>query len=258
MKGTRTVVGLGEGPRARKAIDLALKHKKTNFIAVEKLKADKLTHFKYLKEKGHIGVPANLTIKSGTGAGKFLSSQKANSFNHVYSHFLLQHVSFSERKQIFAELMRTLKPGARFSTIEDGHYGKAFPLELQRAGFKVTTKMISPEELLRIGTDNADMNARVSMERKEFLEFLKTLHPQDFANMSSQLPKSPKSPEDLKRIDIEKVRKILENKWKGIDGKDMGAEARESMRLALRDLRGRYGEKPFVVITAAKARVRRA
>ena len=254
--GTRTVVGLGEGLRARKAIDLALKHKKTNFIAVEKLKASELSHFKYLKDRGQRMMPSNLTIKTGTGAGKFLSAQKANSLDHVYSHFLLQHVAFAERKQIFGELMRAMKPGARFSTVEDGHYGKAFPLELQRAGFKVTTKRLSPEEVARMGTDNADMNARAPVERKEFIEFLKTLSPQEFANVTMQTGKRPKSPEDLKRIDIEEVRGILKTKWRAIDGAKAEQGAKDSLRLALRDMRGRYDERPFVRITATKGRAR--
>ncbi|MEK6959103.1 MAG: hypothetical protein AABW59_03610 [archaeon] len=48
---TRTVLGLGEGLRTKKAIDLALKHKKTNFVAVEKIKSAQMKHFEHLKER---------------------------------------------------------------------------------------------------------------------------------------------------------------------------------------------------------------
>src|SRR3989338_1297303 len=117
----RRVGGLGEGGRLRKSIDLAITHPKINFVAVEKAEASRLSHFEYLRKKGHKVKPANLTIKTGIAAEKYLAGEPPNSFGHLYAHFLLQHMSFADRRKLFSEIWRTLSPASNFLTIEDIH-----------------------------------------------------------------------------------------------------------------------------------------
>jgi hypothetical protein len=250
----KTIAGLGEGLRARKSIDLAIKHPKNRFFAVDLMQSKE--HFGYLREKqGHTRIPGNLTIRNGESAQKFLQTQAKDSLDHVYAHFLLQHVKYSERQEIFRELMRTMRPGAKFVTIEDGHYSKQLPIELRKNGFRVTQKRISAKELAKLRTDNADMNSKAKLGKENLLRLVGTMPPEQIAQMARN--PNIRSAQALKETDIKEVREIIRKKLYEKEGPNAPREAKEAMQLILHSMPEGFTQTPFTIITATKERVRK-
>jgi hypothetical protein len=60
---------IGSGDRAKKIIDLALRHKKTSFVGVDK--REKVEYGKYLQVKGLKLKPVNVQVKSRLGVTEF-------------------------------------------------------------------------------------------------------------------------------------------------------------------------------------------
>lgn len=151
------VLELAAGERGRKVVELALAHPKTQFVAIDHLNVD---YKGYLQSKGVKRVPSNLKVIEHRDALQQLLRSKPNFFDHVYTHFLLQHLSYAQRTSICQELLRVLKPGAKFVTVEQYHVSRQIPLELRKAGFKVTVKPMSVQQLFKLGTDCGDLNAQ--------------------------------------------------------------------------------------------------
>ncbi len=260
MQRIRRVAGLGEGKRLRKSIDLALRHPATDFVAVEKAHADELTHFSYLKERGAKLKPNNLTIRAGITAEKYLTGEKANSFDHLYAHFLGQHLSFAARQELFRQAWRTLKPGTRFAIIDAWAYEKPFMMELRNAGFSVNAKKITAEELLKLGTDNADINAIKAINAREMFEILKTMPTAQLTNLIAHATEGKGTTiKDMKRLNQQEVRDIHTAFFTKYNGPNPSQEAKNANKLVTRTVRGEaHFKKPFVVITATKGRVRHA
>jgi len=257
-RGIRRIAGLGEGKRLRKAVDLSLRHPSVEVVAVEKAKAGELLHFEYLRERKAKVKPSNLTIRAGIAAEEYLAREKANSFDHLYAHFLTQHLAHAKRAALFREVWRTLKPGTKFVVIEAWAYDKTLQMELRNAGFGVSAKRITAEELLKLGADNADNNTRSSIETRDTIELLRTMPKNAAANIISRITKGKASTiEGLKKINEQEVRELhtgLFNKYNRLKPSE---EAKNSNKLVTRAIRGdSYFTTPFVVITATKPKVR--
>ncbi|MFA6268953.1 MAG: hypothetical protein WCW13_02475 [archaeon] len=252
------IAGLGEGKRLKKSVDLALRHPRTEVVAIEKAEASQLDHFKYLRELGAKTKPNNLTIKSGIAAEKYLAGERPNSFNHLYAHFLTQHLAYSTRQQLFKQAWRTLKPGAKFMVIEFGAHKKTLEIELRNTGFGVSARRITSEELLKLDTDNAYNNAMSSLELKNMVDTLKTLSPIQRTALLARITKGKATTiEELKKLNLEEVRELHTALFTKYNGPNPPQEAKNSHKLVLQSLKGDLlYEKPFVVITARKPRVR--
>lgn len=192
MKKLRRIAGLGEGPDLRKAINLAIRHPDVEVAANDLLTpewAKKLTgtNYKtYLRQKGLHTKPPNLIVASGKRAVEFLQAEKPNSFDHLYAHFLLQHLSFQERKRLYLEIWRTLRPGTSFVTLEEMHQQRYLPLELRRAGFAVSVRKLKPEDVVKFDTFVAKRNAEILIEARN-----QNLTVQDLERAIQQIKQNP-------------------------------------------------------------------
>jgi hypothetical protein len=154
-KKTFKVVGHGEGPLAKKAIDLAVKHPKIEITAVEPLN---LTYGKYLKSLKKTQKPSNLNVVK-SGSVEYLSKQKANSIPHQYAHFSPTAMHFYMRRKFFSEVFRTLTPGGKFTIIEGGEGAVFLARELKKNGFIVSLKYLTSNEVRKVASPNAEMFA---------------------------------------------------------------------------------------------------
>ena len=254
----KRIVGLGEGKRLRKSVDLASRHPNTEFVAVEKADATQLDHFQYLRERGAKVKPANLTIKAGISAEKYLASQKANSFDHEFAHFLTQHLSYAKRKEVFREVWRTLKPGSKFIVIEAWAYDKTLQMELRNAGFGVSAKRITAEELLKLRADNADANARLSIETRNAFDLMKTMPVTQIKELISRVTQGKATTiAEMKQINIREVRELHTAQFHKYNGTTPPLEAQNANKLVVRAIKGEtHFQTPFVLIIATKPKVR--
>ena len=244
LRRTRVVVGLGEGHRARKTIDLALKHPKTDFISVDLLTGKE--HLKYLRKKGLNAKPENLTFKRATDAATFLGSQKPNSLDHLYAHFFLDTVEYSNRQNLFSQLMRTLRPGGSFVAVEVASYQRQLPLELRSHGFRVSKRRISAEELQRLKTDFAEQFATAAGEGTNLINALLELAP----DKDSVLLRIEKS----RHLVVQEARKHVEFLLREQEGGLLSPDAERAAKVILADIPQLFSDRPFVVITAKKSR----
>jgi SAM-dependent methyltransferase len=258
LRRIKRIGGLGEGKRLRKAVDLSLRHKSVEVVAVEKADLNQLAHFDYLREKGQRTKPANLTVKAGIAAEKYLAGEKPNSFDHLYAHFLTQHLAFAKRRELFAQVWRTLKPGTRFVVMDAWAYEKPLAMELRNAGFRVSTKRLTPEEVMRLGADNVDINASRSIETREIMELLQRMPAQQAMNIISHATKGKGvTVSDMKRINQQEVREQHDAQFRKYNGPNPPQEALDANKMVMRAIRGEEHYKtPFVIITATKPRVR--
>ncbi|MBS3061250.1 MAG: class I SAM-dependent methyltransferase [Candidatus Diapherotrites archaeon] len=240
VRRVRRVGELGTGLWPSKIVDFALnpRHSKTEFVGVDSL--PKVDYGRLLRERGAKEKPTNLTVLSKTDAVAYLLARPANYFSHVYAHFLLQHVGFEVRKKLHAELFRTLQPGARFTTVDEAHYGPQFRSELVAAGFVVKMKRLTPRELLGIGSENSKMNAQAKLDMAKNIRLLRlTLTAKSFQAALDH----------DKRVSIQAVRqKLLARKG------NQTPEGRKAVERMLSDPDLMYSEKPFVRLIAMKPR----
>ncbi len=187
-----------------------------------------------------------------------MAGERANSFDHLYAHFLTQHLAVSTRKELFKQAWRTLKPGNKFVIIEARAYEKPLEMELRNAGFGVSKRRITAEELLKLGADNADMNAVRSAEARDLLEMLSTMPPLQVATLLAQTTGGKAATAaDMKRINQQEVRDMHTARFNKYNGPKPSQEAMDTHKLVIRAIRGEaHYKQPFVVITAAKPRVR--
>ena len=241
---SRRVAELGAGLRARKIIKLAIAHPEIEFQSVDILPA---AYWHYLKQRRLHTKPANVNIRGKTDAIDFLQKQPDQSFFHIYSHFMLQHVNYQKRQKIFSELMRTLYPGGKFTTIEDLLFEKQLVLELEEAGFKVSVRRLTPEQLLNLGSDNSDMNARHSIRiRAEFISELERV-PLQFKAEAAERGLSAA---------LKACRNHVRQKLLKIEGGKSSKEARVAIDRIVSSVSDILGNTrpPFVLIYAKKLR----
>lgn len=248
------VAGLGEGRRARKAVDLALTHPEAEVTSIDSQK--KSIYGRYLLERGERQKPAGLAVLANTDALKFLRSRKRESLDHLYAHFLLQHLSFAQRRALLSEALRVLRKGARLAVVEEMHYASQLGIEMQKAGFRVFQKRMSARELLKLGTDNADMNAATNLERQRMMAQFAMLPKGMLERLQPKVAKGKKARnvEELKQIDTQEVREIIRQRIEAREGKKPSPEVRQAIGRILGAVGERYSEKPFVVLWARKPR----
>ncbi|HLC93345.1 MAG TPA: class I SAM-dependent methyltransferase [archaeon] len=234
----KRVAGLGEGPILKKAVDLALRHPDVNFFANDLRVHNKSALGEYLHGQGHFEIPPNLKIATGLEAQHILRAEKPNSFDHIYAHFLLQHVPRPQRVELYQQILRTLRPGATFKTVEEEGYGKLISIELAQHGFGVTTKAMASAEVKRLGTPQAEKNA------KTLDEFM---HRRDELKQSDGSQASESFRREL--FDYLKEVKLKERA-------EQNLETHDGLLLLNRYEQFDTKNQPFVLITARKSKVR--
>ena len=241
VRKSRRVLELAAGPRAKKAVDLALRRSKTEITAID-LRKD-VNYARYLKEKGIHFKPKNLDIKANTDAEGYLKRQKGNHFDHIYAHFLFQHLTTAKRAATFAQIWRTLRPGGTFLAIGEDPYSQQQALELQRQGFRVSIRPVSRKEMEKLDTDYGRHNLWAEEQVERLIK--KTMQ----EDPSGELAKS---------IFLQAGRISLNRELKEI-GEELGTEpAKSAYKKMLRDSsRIRlYERKRFFAIWAKKPRIR--
>lgn len=239
---------LGVGLRAKKLVDLAIKHPFVEFVGVDK--EDTILYGKYLRDRGQKIKPANLQVKRKTDAVSFLKSQPNESFSHLYCHFLLQHLGFDERYSLYPQIMRTLKPGTSFAIVDEVIYNNQVLFELKQYGFIVSMKRITAMELLRLGTDNAKRNALSIIEKELMYESL----PEKFSGAIQHMF-GWKDKQELMQWLIAKTKREIRKKLKEMPGNN-SEDAKKAIRRILLHIPDMYSKEPFVVISAKKPKGR--
>ncbi|MFA6065290.1 MAG: class I SAM-dependent methyltransferase [archaeon] len=231
----REVLELGTGPHGKKAVDLALKHSRMRITASDHLE---IRFRDYLEHLGVKHKPGNLVI-SVKDALLQLKSGKPNQYSHIYAHFLLQHLSYEKRNAICKELMRTLKPGARFATVEQYHVSRQIPSELRKAGFEVSVKPFSIEQAFNLGTESSMENAMRAMDTERTLEQART--------------RGGKAAEDAVKNSM-----INGGRWQQMETAQRNGDAngsrgaKEAVQRIMEDEERQFTHSHFFVITAKK------
>lgn len=92
-KPIRRVAGLGEGSEFKKSTELAFRHPNVEFVANDIKPLDERAFKQHLERRGVTAKPANLTIAASIDAIELLKNEKPDGFDHIYAHFLLQHMT---------------------------------------------------------------------------------------------------------------------------------------------------------------------
>ena len=221
---TYRIAGHGDGPLAKKAVDLAAKKRR---FAVE-VHSTEITESKfrdYLKQLG-LATLENLKVHEKTSSINFLKTQSPNSFNHQYAHFTVSALTFYQRREFFAEVYRTLKPGAKFVIIDTGYVKNQYLKELAREKFSLQAVPLSASEVKKLNTPDS-----VKFAGADFLNEI---------NFNSYSPERKKVWLELwTNLMLHKEKKTSPEVLKAIKtmGQDMGLSS---------------SDKPFVKIVATK------
>ena len=137
---------IGVGPKAERISALAGRRRmaKVSFIGVDKVNETPV----WFTGRG------NLRVVKADGIG-FLTRAAAQSLDHIYSLFTIKHVPFHGRTKLFEQAIRALKPGRELLIVDDSWYRNQFARELTKAGFVVTSREMSPQETLKLGSPGA-------------------------------------------------------------------------------------------------------
>lgn len=230
VKKTRKMIGHGDGILAKKAVDIALRHKNVEVTSTEAIKSK---YGQYLKMLGLKEKPANLNVKGKTNSAKYLKTLRENSIDHQWAHFSSTSMSYYVRRAFFEEVFRTLKPGRNLTIIDSGMAGQEICNELKRAGFKVSMRRLSPEEILKLKTPDA-----INFARRTEIDITKNL----FA-YNGKIPKQ--------------VLRELQEGWiklKTSTEPKINPEVLASIRRVAQQMQKSMSEKPFAKIVAVKTR----
>ncbi len=232
-------LGVGSG---RKIVELArgVRHLNVEFLGVDLEPVGR-----YADAEKRFSAK-NLRVERGKDAEQFLREQPPESFDHLYAHFLLQHVPYSRRQSLYGQIMRSLKPSAHFATVENIHFLRQLSNELESKGFEVHSRQLSSEELLQLGSDNAQHNAE---------------HALALLGMLADLPENPTpaaratgipSRGEAIRTDLKVTRKKIGARLEKLEGSKKSREARVAIDRVLKDVEKFYSQQPFAIIFARK------
>jgi hypothetical protein len=257
MRLIKRIGGIGEGGYLKKAINLALRHKNKEVVAIERLPSHNIDPYPHLKERGHTSIPNNLMIHAGIPGEKYLTKQQPNSFDHLYAHFTTQHMRYADRMELFKQAWRTLKPGTKFVIIEAGAFEKELLIELRKSGFGVTSKQITPEELEKLGTPSSKANAKSAKGSRDLIKLLESLPRQQRRELLRQINQGRiKSVEELKRINTKEVREMFTELYNRYETNQNSQEARDAHKVVMHTIKSLSYETPITVLTATKPKVR--
>ncbi|GEM_PF-4119878 len=154
---TRAVLEIGVGTMAKKLVALAIKHPEVEFTGMDR---KRVKYGRELLEHGLIEKPKNLRIAQRTDALELLKRQRDDYYSHVFTHFVLQHMSHSNRRELYQHVFRTMQPNALFTILEQTPYKTQLEKELRDAGFSVRTKRITTENARTIDSEHIGYNVK--------------------------------------------------------------------------------------------------
>ncbi len=247
-KRTRRVGELGAGIRARKIVKLALRHPKNQFEGVDIYPTSR--YGQTLLREGQHTKPANLEVRPNTDALEFLRKKESEYFSHVYAHFVIQKFPFRRRQTLIREIKRSMRPGARFTMVEEVHWAPELKKEFEEAGFQVHVRKIGSEELRKLATDNAEENATDDLKLKAAFAVLPENLPPEIARRTGTKTKS-----EYARKLIEQLKAITWNNHVQFEPTLADTIALATLQRIVDRIPERFlVQKPFVVITCKKPR----
>ncbi|GEM_PF-2629768 len=240
------IVELGVGS-AQKIVELSGKprHAKDEFLGVDLQQANVPGTTNSVE---FLGLPKptmekvwpqpNLKVTRGKDAVSFLAEQPSSSVDHIYAHFLAEHIPLHKRKSLFAHAMKVMRPGARLVMVEQANWNAQLRDEISKTGFVVHSKPLNPADLRRLGTNHA----RTRLASYE--QHLQTRRTADPSTLDSEMKL-------VIRGSGESLREILEE----VEGKKRGTEARAAIDRVVQGAHLSYENNPWVAIYARKPRV---
>jgi len=152
-KKPRIMVGHGEGAFPKKSFEHAIRQKHSNIsfnaVDIAEIRQDPLLRHLLFK------IPHNLAIHQKTNSAVYLRTKADSSIHHQWSHFSSSAMPMYTRRNFYHEAFRTLVPGGKLVVIDGAMCEKEFVNELQKVGFKVTSKRMSLQEIQKLGTEEA-------------------------------------------------------------------------------------------------------
>lgn len=163
MARTKIVLELGVGKRAKKIVELALRHPRTMFVGVDN---SPVNYKAELRALGEIEMPRNLKIHSNTDAIAFLKEQPQETFSHIYAHNFATALSFEQRQELFAHASKALQNRGRLTLFEPSSNASQLDMELRAANFSTKRKGLSATQVLGLGNEDAIMGFEVTQRAK--------------------------------------------------------------------------------------------
>jgi len=255
MRRINKVLEVGCGIGAQKAIATAIKHPGVEIHAVERIAGNE--HEIFLKRFGKMNLP-NLKIKKGQSAMTYLRNiqekEKRPIFDHAYAHWVLSVMNRQSRLDLFREVMKNIKPGAKWAIVDEGFIEEQVANELRETGFRVSVRRISLDELIK----NPPLNIE-EVSRSDPMRLMR-IGSGTLANYGN-IKRFIQDYELLKRTKgegaalklIKTDRQVTRKRLEGYaQGKPFGKDADAIRRMVMR--RGSDLQRPFVVMTATKPR----
>jgi hypothetical protein len=162
------------------------------------------------------------------------------------AHFTLQHMPLHERQNTLREAHRVLLPGRSITIVEIGQWGPELRHELQEAGFKVDMKMVSPNELRKLDTDNAYANASRLDEQIHTRLAIPKIIPREL-----QKKLGARTRKEVVEQDQREAIAITRREMIKLEGND-GPATQTVIRRMIEGLKLNYSDRPFCVIRAMK------
>jgi len=253
MRRIRKVLEVGCGIGAQKAIAMAIDHPDREIHGVDREPGSQHERLLQLLRRENL---RNLKVTKGKSAVTYLrelwEKEKTPIYDHAYAHWVLSTMSRQVRLGLFKELIKNIKPGAKWSIIDEGFIEEQIADELREAGFKVSARRITLNELIKDPPLNIEQIAISNP-----LRLLRT-GSGTIANYGL-MDNFVKEFEELKRRHgegaalklIKRDKQILRQRLENYETeKPTGKDAEAIRRMVMH--RGSDLQKPFVVITAAK------
>lgn len=158
MPRIRRIIDIGSGIHPHKAVGLAARHSKSRILGVEKGPVNLIPS---LQRHGLSTIPTNLEIHANTHVRALLRRTPNDQFSHAYSYLVLDNMSTTDRIHTIHEVYRTLQPGATYTILATGEHVRSFTRELSAAGFVISTKSLSLNQVKKMGSESTEFNANL-------------------------------------------------------------------------------------------------
>jgi phospholipid N-methyltransferase len=254
MPRIKRVLEIGSGIGAQKAIATALDHPKVSVTAVELMPGNE--HEVLLRRFGT--ARKNLRVERGKSVISHLlttwKKEKQPVYDHAYAHWVLSNMPRQVRLNLFRELIKNLRPGAKWAIVDEGFIEAQIPEELTKAGFRVTVKRLGLNELIKdppLNLEEVIANNPLRLMRIGSGTLANYGNMRRFLAELELLKRTKGEGEALKLLKTD--RKLLRRRLESNEPRPPQGEDAEAIRKMVRR-RGSDLQKPFVVITATKPR----
>ena len=253
----KKILEVGSGIGAQKAIATAIDHPNVVVHAVEQKQGrEHEIILRALKKQGL----QNLKLTRGQSAVTYLRKlwkrKKRPVYDHVYAHWVLSVMNRQTRIALFKEIIKNIKPGSKWAIVDEGFIERQIADELRGVGFGVSVRRITLDQLIKnppTSIEEVSTRDPMSLMRigsgtlanyglmKHFIGEIETLKRTFGEGHAREL--------------ITRDKQLLKQRLESYEtGRPTGANAKAIKRMVRG--RGEDLQKPFVVITATKPRIR--